>query len=70
MNKKGLLPLIFLIPLILIGLIVGYLIIKAVVGLIATAIFWTIGLAFIIALVYILYMLFKWAVSPKKRKRK
>lgn len=59
MNKKGIIWFLA-IPLIIIGLVVAYFIIKAVVGLLITAIMWTIVLGFIVLTGYVVYLLIKW----------
>lgn len=64
-NKKGLLPLVFLIPLILVGLIIFYFVLKGIIGLVLNALIWTLGIAFIVLAGFIIYHIIKWAWSKR-----
>ena len=65
MNKKGILPLIALIPLILVGLLVLYFVFKAIVGLVIQAVMWTLVLGIIIFVIWLIYKLIKYMRKKK-----
>ena len=58
MNKKGILPLLVLIPLILIGFIIFFFVLGGIVDLVTKIIIWSITLSIIFAGVYLLYKLY------------
>lgn len=74
MNKKGILPLIFLIPLIIvsiIGLIIAFFVLKWVIGVVIYAVAWTLTIAIFIGACWsIWFILDKLFVKKKKRKRR
>lgn len=65
-NKKGLLPLIILIPLMLVGLIIFYFILKALIGIVIKTVMWTLALGFVVLIGFIIYYIIRWALRKRK----
>ena len=68
MNKRAILPLLILIPLMLVGLIIFFFVFKAVLGLLIKAVLWTLVLGFGIIVIYVVYKVIKYMVEDNKKK--
>jgi len=69
MNRKGALPLLILIPLIIVAIIVGFFILRWVIGTLITIMLWAIGIVFVIIALVVIYFIIKWFRKKTRRKK-
>jgi len=65
MKRKGLAPLL-LIPLVIIGLIAFYFLLKAIIGIVLQAVLWTVALTVVGLAGFVIYLIIRWVIRRKK----